>query len=129
MHLREERRERILSADPVPLALDQVVPLAVMDVPVSAPARAQDLQGNLLQPLPAQPWRQTLDTQLSRQPKDRAELTKQMLVACRLVFELLRKGPKTVSLLALLRHARGELIELCSQMVAQRVFVASTFTH
>ncbi len=41
MDLREERRERILATDSVPFVLDQLEPVAVVNLSICPPATAQ----------------------------------------------------------------------------------------
>lgn len=65
MHLREECRDWVLAADLVPLSDQQLVPGSVVDLPVGAPLRLEYFDGDLLQPLPAQPRRQLFNPELT----------------------------------------------------------------
>jgi hypothetical protein len=49
MNLSQKCRDRIFSSDPVPLGLDQIKPLLVVDLPIDTPPRAKDLHRNLLE--------------------------------------------------------------------------------
>src|SRR5215217_7333755 len=112
MHLREERRNRIFAADLVSLGLNQVVPLAVMDLPVCAPPLTEDFDRDLLKTLATESWRQVLNPKLGGEPKHRGELLKQVLVTSCLVLELIREPPQTLGLFTLLADATGEEVKL-----------------
>lgn len=118
MDLREERRDRILTADTVPLALNEVKPVAIVNVAVDSPAAAEDVHGDLLQASPTQSRRQVLESHLGRNPEDGGKLLKQVFIARGLFFELISESTQPVSLLPLLLNAPRQCVELVSKVLA-----------
>jgi len=54
MHLGEERSQWVFATDAVTLLLDEVEPLAIVDLTFDTPVRLEHLHGDLLETLAAQ---------------------------------------------------------------------------
>jgi hypothetical protein len=117
MNLRQERREWVLAADLMPLLLNQVEPLPVVNLSIGAPVRFEYLKSYFLEPLAAQTLREVLDPQLCGQSQGGREFLQKVLVALRPLFELLGKSSQSFGLLALLHNAGTQHVVLVSQLM------------
>jgi hypothetical protein len=127
--LREEGGDRVLSSDLVSLRLDEIEPLAIVDLAVDPPAATEDLHRDLLEASPTQPGRQVLKPQLRRHPQDGSQLLEQVLISRRLLFELIGQAPQSVGLFALLPNSPCERVELLSKVLANASAAKFNVTH
>ncbi|MEA2312717.1 MAG: hypothetical protein QOE28_2685 [Solirubrobacteraceae bacterium] len=115
MHLCEEGGDWVLAADLMAVCDQQLVPGSVVDLPVGAPLGLEDLDGDLLQPLPAQPRRQLFNPQLARDSQRASEFLEEMLVSSRALLESISEASQPIGLSALSFDAREQHLVLAAQ--------------